>query len=115
MFKWLKEKATQAAAKQCKLNISLNAKTLVSVSNRADAAITASGGKSNNSDIQQVIKAQENLLKDIILGCSNGVSLEIIKSEIINPIISGGEVSDGAKLAINHVLDSAKDVIEESS
>jgi len=115
MFKWLKDKATQAAAKQCKLNISLNAKTLLSVSNHADAAITTSGGKTNNSDIQQVIKVQEELLKDIILGCSNGLSLEIIKSEIINPIIAEGEVSDGAKLSINHVLDSAKDVIEVSS
>jgi len=112
MFKWLKNKATQAAANQCKLNINLNAKTLLSVSNQADAAITTSGGKTNNSDIQRVIKAQEELLKDIILGCSNGLSLDIIKSEIINPIITSAIVSDGAQLAINHVLDSAKDIIE---
>jgi hypothetical protein len=112
MFKWLKEKATQAAANQCKFNIRLNTKTLVSIANRATANINSSGGKTNDNDIRNVVRAQEDLLKDILLGYSNGLSLESIKKEVVDPILLEIEVSDGAIMAVDHVLKSAAETIE---
>lgn len=107
MFKWLKEKLTAAAQKQCKLNIRLNTKTLVAVANRVDEHMRASSGALNEADQRQVHNAQEALLKDIILGYSNGLSLEEINSSIIDPTLGEVEVSEGAQLAVEHVITSA--------
>ena len=85
MFKWLKGKATQAAANQCKINIRLNTKTPVAISNTAGDHIRTSGGSTNEDDIRRVIKSPEDLLKDIILGHSNGFPLEEIKNGVIYP------------------------------
>ena len=87
MFKWLKERATLAAQKACKLNIRLNTKTLASIANRVDANLRASGGALNKADQREVQKAQEALLKDIMLGYSNGLTLEEIKSDLIGPTL----------------------------
>ena len=111
MFKWLKEKATQAAANQCKINIRLNTKTLVSISNTASDHIRASGGATNEDDIRKVVKAQEDLLKDIILGHSNGLSLDEIKDAVIDPELEKIEVSDGTRLAIEHVIKTAAETL----
>ena len=110
MFDWIKGKATQAAANQCKINIRLNTKTLVAISNKADENIQSSGGSTNDGDIQKVVKAQEELLKDIILGHSNGLSIEEIKNTVVNPVLEDIEVSDGASLAVEHVMSTANDV-----
>lgn len=107
MFKWLKGKATQAAANQCKINIRLNTKTLVAISNKASDHTRTSGGSTNEDDIRRVVRAQEGLLKDIILGHSNGLSLEEIKNDVIDPELKKIEVSDGARLAIEHVIKTA--------
>jgi len=112
MFKWIKEKATQAAANQCKINIRLNTKTLVSISNRADENIHVRGGATDENDIRKVVNAQEGLLKDIILGCSNGLSIEEIRGEVINPVLEDLDVSDGAMLAVDHVIKSAADITQ---
>jgi len=111
MFKWLREKATKAAANQCKTNIRLNTKTLAAISNTASEHIKASGGATDEDDIRRVVKAQEDLLKDIILGHSNGLSLEEIKDAVIDPELEKIEVSDGARLAIEHVLKTAAETL----
>lgn len=112
MLKWLKDKATKAAANQCKLNIKLNTKTLISISNTAGENIHASGGSTNENDIRRVVKAQEELLKDILLGHSNGLSIEEIKNNVINPELEKNETSDDACLAIDHVIKSAIEVLD---
>jgi hypothetical protein len=112
MFKWLKEKAKQAATNQCKLNIRLNTKTLVSVANRADENIRASSGNTNDGNISDVVSAQKSLLQDIVLGHSNGMSLADIRSNIIDPILSELEVSNGAKMAVDHVLKTASETVD---
>lgn len=109
MFRWLKKKATAAAQKQCRLNIRLNTKTLISVANRIDAKIVQSGGTVSPSDQQSAQKAQEALLTDIILGISNGLTLEEIQASIVNPILDEEELSEGARIAVKHVLQSAAD------
>lgn len=111
MFKWLKTKAAQAAANQCKINIRLNTKTLAAISNKADENIAASGGATNEDDLRRVVKAQEALLKDIILGHSNGLSLDEIRSTVVEPELKKIEVSKGARLAIDHVMKSAHETL----
>lgn len=107
MFKWLKRKMTSAAQKQCKFNIRLNTKTLVAVANKADQHLRASGAMLNESDQIKVHNAQKALLKDIILGYSNGLSLQDIKSNVIDQALSEEQVSNGAKIAVDHVINSA--------
>ena len=109
MFRWLKKKATVAAQKQCKLNIRLNTKTLISVANRIDANIVRSGGAFSPSGQEEVHKAQEALLKDIILGVSNGLALDEIQALIVNPILDEEEVNEGVRIAVKHVIQSVPD------
>lgn len=104
MFKWLKEKATKAAANQCKLNIKLNTRGLIATANDAAANISASGGSTNEADIRRVLKAQERLREDIVLGLANGLSIENIKNSVITPEIEKFHASDEAKFAIDHVI-----------
>ena len=115
MLKWLKKKATAAAQKQCRFNIRLNTKTLVARANRADEHIRASGGALNESDQRQVHKAQESLLEDITLGYSNGLSLIEMKSSVIDPTLAEERASDGARLVVTHVINSAAESLGVSS
>ncbi len=107
MFKWLKEKATRAAQRQCKFNIRLNTKTLASIANRAYAHLSVSGWAVDEADQREVKNAQKVLLNDILLGYSNGLSLEEIKTSVIDPSLSEVAVGEGAKLAVDHVINSA--------
>ncbi len=111
MFKWLKEKAAQAAANQSKINIRLNTKTLATISNTVSEHINASGDAIDGDDVLRVFKAREDLLKDIILGHSKGLSLEEIKDAVIYPELERIEVSDSARLAIEQVIKLAAETL----
>ena len=100
MFKWLEKKAAQRSAK----NVALNTKTLILVANEADKRIVASGGQVNEADQRNALSAQKSLLMDIELAMANGMSLEELIEAHIRPVVDSQEVSEGAKLAINHVL-----------
>lgn len=106
MFKWLKDKATKAAANQCKFNIKLNTRGLIATANEAAANIRTSGGSTSESDIRRVLKDQERLREDIVLGLSNGLSIEDIKNTVINPEVEKFNASDEAKFAIDHVIET---------
>jgi hypothetical protein len=60
IFKWLEK----CAAKQSLFNVGINTRTLITISNRADAAIQKTG-LSYPRDVKQVIKAQNSHLTDI--------------------------------------------------
>lgn len=107
MLSWIKRKATQAAANQCKVNIRFATKTLVSVSNKADENIHSSGGITNDSDVRKVVKAQKGLLTDIILGHSNELTIEEMRTDVISPVLEQLVVSEGASLAVEHVIETA--------
>lgn len=107
MLKWLKKKANQAVVNQCKLNIKISTKTLITVSSLANKSLVATGGDVNDKNIRKVSKAQEELLKDIILGCSNGLSIEDIQAMLIYPIWEEFGSCEGALRALNHVINTA--------
>ena len=102
MFKWLEKRA----AKQSLLNVGINTRTLVVVSNRADAAIQETVS-SNPDDAAKVTKAQEALLTDIRLALTNGATLEQVK-EKIDEAKAKETISKGSELAIDHVLSYAE-------
>ncbi len=109
MFKWLKEKGTLAVRKTCELNIRLNTKGVVFVANRAYSNLQASGFVPIKSDQRDVHNAQEALLTDVMLGHANGLSLEVITSQVIIPTLATLEVTEGAKQALDHVMKTAAD------
>ncbi len=69
------------------------------------------GGDTNELDQKQVYNAQGALLKDIILGCINGLTIEEIDSALIQPVLDELHVTEGALLAILHVINSAWDTL----
>jgi hypothetical protein len=110
MFNWLTGKATRAAVIHCKLNIRLNTKRLISVANRANKNITASGGTINDDDIAS---AQKRLLADMLHGNSMGISIENIKNNVMDPLLHKLKVSNRAKIAVEHVYKSAVEKIKD--
>lgn len=102
MFGWLEKKAAQ----QSIFNIGINTKTLILISNRADEAIEQSG-KDNPANTKDIVSAQKALLTDIELALANKATL----SEVLNKIEEvklDYTVSQGAELAIKHVLSYVK-------
>ena len=107
MLGWLKKKGMGVVQNQCKFNIKLCTKTLVSIANRAHAHLEESGGKFNEYDKTQVHNAQERLAEEIGLGIADGLTLDEIKTGVIQPILEEPDVTAGASLAVNHVIESA--------
>ena len=112
MLKWLKEKAQKAAANQCRLNIGLNVRTLVSVANQADERIHQTGG-SNPADINRVGATQHRLLDDIALGLANGLGLQAIESAF-DEALAKEKVGNGARMAIDHVLNHVRSELKRA-
>lgn len=110
MFKWLKEKATQASINTCKINIRLSTKNLVAISNM-DSRICDSGSSANENYTRTVVKVQGELFEDVIVGHSNGLSLYEIENTVIDPELAKIEVSDGARLAIKQVIQTAAETL----
>lgn len=98
MFGWLKKKAAQ----QSLFNVEINTRTLIAVSNRADAAIEKTGAPEPGR-AEDVVAAQRSLLTDIQLALDNGATLEDVQSRI-DSAKSKETVTRGAEMAITHVL-----------
>jgi hypothetical protein len=78
---------------------------LVAASNRADANLKESGHQVNPGDAKEVNDAQRRLRDDIVLGLSNGLTLDQIRHEYIEPAVEKeGGASEGTRMAIDHVL-----------
>lgn len=98
LFKWLEARA----AKQSLFNVGINTRTLILVSNTADAAIHATGS-ANPSHTNEVVAAQKSLLADIQLALANGAELSAVQ-EAIEKAKAKENVTEGAKMAIENVL-----------
>jgi hypothetical protein len=98
VFAWLKRKAAQASL----FNVEINTRTLIAVSNRADASFEETGVPSARRTAE-VVTAQRSLLTDIQLALSNGASLEDVRSRI-DSAKSKEPVTRGAEMAIAHVI-----------
>jgi len=106
MLGWLKEKMTKVAVNQCKLNIKINTSTLIYVSNKAYAGISQNG-ESSDYEKEKVISAQNSLLKDIAIGFAQELTMNDVR-EVIQDVKNEKEVTVGAEMAIDHVLENSE-------
>lgn len=106
MFKWLKEKAEKAAAKQCRSSVVLDVRRLVAVSNQVEEHLNQTGD-ANQADIERVIAAQHRLLDDIALGLAKRLSLQDIESGI-GEALARETVGEGARMAVNHIVNHVR-------
>ena len=112
MFKWLKERAEKASANQVRSSIALDARRLVDVSNQIDERIHRTG-EADSFDIERVCAAQQRLLDDIALGLANRLSLQDIEG-VISGAFPVHTVSEGAGMALNHVLKHVRTEIKKA-
>ena len=98
LLKWL----TKASEKAQRKNIERTLGVLVPVAAEADAAILRTGGI-NPSDVRRVSSLQRALLTDLV----GPVPLPQLRAEYLNPLLTRTDVTDGVKLAVQHVFDSA--------
>lgn len=98
MFKWFKE----AAIKKSASNIAEIVKELIETANAAHENIQKTA-TFNKTDRDTVRKLQKRLSIELY----GPLPLSQVKKEIIDPALSGQNVSEGAKMAVNHVYDYA--------
>jgi hypothetical protein len=111
MFKWLKDKAVKVAANQYRSSIALDVRRLVAVSNQVEEHLNQTGG-ANQSDVERVIVAQHRLLDHITLGLSNRLSLQDVESGI-GEALARETVGDGARMAVNHILNHVRSELRQ--
>ena len=102
-----KKKMTKIVANQCKYNIKLNVQTLVSIANEVSEHINETGSF-NDADNKRVFSAQKSLKDNVLLGIANELTIQDIREEI-KDAINRLEVSEGAEMAIEHVLESVEE------
>jgi hypothetical protein len=100
MFGWIKRASENAQRKNVERGIAL----LVEAANDADTRIAASGGAINSADAARVVSLQKSLLMDLI----GPLSLATLRAECMDPVVARAGVSDGAKMALRHVFDTAQ-------
>lgn len=99
MFEWFKRKSVELSKK----NIKECLEELITIANRAHEHILQTG-KENPSDIETVNRAKTNL----IIQLCGPIPLDEVKERFINPILEGKDISEGARIAICHAYDSAR-------
>ena len=107
MFNWLKNKVIEASVYQVKNDIALNVQVLVSQANKSYAHLLETGSPSQR-EADRIFETQKILLYAIQVGISNNLTLDETKN-IIYEKMKSMEVSEGAKMAVDHVLEKADD------
>jgi hypothetical protein len=102
MFGWLKKNA----AKQSLINVELNTRTLILISNKAypDTPNSTSDEEFRAATVK-VIKVQRSLLQDILLALDNGASLDEVRARIMTAKGKEATITMGAEMAIDTVID----------
>ena len=99
MLKWLKK----ASANAQRGNVRRTLETLVRTAEEADSRIVASGTASP-ADKRQIASLQKSLLNDML----GPLSIRELKTEFMEPIMAQGDLSEGTKLAVRHVFETAE-------
>ena len=99
MINWLKKASTNAQ----RGNVRRTLTTLVQTAEEVDSRILQNGSASP-ADQRRVTAIQKSLLGDLV----GPVTLQDLKIEFMEPILSDHTLSDGTKLAVRHVFDTAE-------
>jgi hypothetical protein len=100
MFEWLKRKA----ADRQEANILSTLQRLIRVSNEAHSTIQQFG----DASVQQkrdVRRLQETLRLDLI----GPIPLAEVKTRLLEPALAAAGVSEGARMAVEHVCDTVEE------
>jgi hypothetical protein len=98
MLGWIK-KASEKAQRR---NIDRSFKLLVDAAAAADDRLMRSP-QVMPDDVARVTSLQKSLLMDLI----GPVSVDDLRKEYLEPLLSNSSVSEGTKMAVSHVFDSA--------
>jgi hypothetical protein len=96
MFGGLKKKA----ARQSLFNVEINARRLILVTNKAYQT-DPDDKQAFRADIEKILKAEDDLYRDVSLALDNGASLDAICARIELAKIKEGTVSLQAKMSID--------------
>lgn len=99
MFKWLKN----ASEKAQRNNVRRTLSRLIDTVGRCDAILVAGGALSPNQKAK-VVSLQQQLLLDL----TGLVPLQQLRAEFLEPLEQDPEVSEGVRMAVRHVFDSAE-------
>lgn len=99
MFGWL----TKASANAQRKNISRTLSLLVTAASAADRRI-AQTGATNQQDVAQITSLQRSLLGDLV----GPIPLADLRNEFLDPILRDSGTSEGVKMAVRHVFDTAE-------
>ena len=98
MFKWLK-KASEGAQRG---NVERTLSRLVNAANDCDSTLVASGSLPA-AETARVVSIQKQLLGDM----SGPLSIDQLRAEFLDPLDGDPTVSEGARMAVRHVFDTA--------
>jgi hypothetical protein len=99
MLEWLKK----ASAKAQRGNVRRTVTSLVETAEEVDSRILQYGSASP-ADQRRVTSLQKFLLGDLV----GPVTIQDLKTEFMEPIMSDEALSDGTKMAVRHVFDTAE-------
>lgn len=97
---WLKRKATE---KQIRNTLD-SLEKLIQVANEAQRSLDQVG-TSTEAQRSSIHKLQKELMWNTI----GPMSREELRKEVVDPLLARPEVSDGARMAVNHVFESLKE------
>jgi len=102
---WFKNKSIETSSK----NIQECLENLVVVANEAYCNNLQHAGKTDPSDIRKVQNAKDQL----IIQLCGPIPLEEVKKNFINPILNSNNLTEGARMAINHAFDCVEKKIKK--
>ncbi len=96
MFKWFKRKAIEKSER----NIRVCLANVIEMANQADLNINRTGSASP-SDMRSVQQAKDAL----IIQLCGPIPLGEVKNCLIDPVLCGNGVTEGARMAVNHAYE----------
>lgn len=113
MFGWI----TKKAAQQSLFNVELNTRTLIAIANRAypdhpDNSAEPVSDEIYRAGTEKVLKAQRNLLQDILLALDNGAPVDEVRARIEQAKTKEAIITLGAKMAVATVIDEVENAID---
>lgn len=110
-----KSKGIAPGQSRSRSQIQATTRRLIEVANgaqarRAKAHDMEDTGPTEAAAAQTIAKARNELVKQLMLGCSNGFTPESIISDVIEPILEDAVVSDVAWDALGQALNSVKEL-----
>lgn len=107
MFGWLKAKGMSVVQNQCKINIKLNVKTLILITDAAEKTMMKNEGVYSDLDKKEIMDTAKSLYEDIVLGIKNGLEVGYIENDIVGLIV---RKEDANNLAVGMLGDMFKNI-----